>query len=598
MKQVIIVACIAALIASVTYAGSRERVRSLALTPMKIDDGSGSPGVARGGHPQEPPHAASITWVAVDTMANAFGPASRGVKAMAYDSASNVVALIHRGRTTYAQSSGELWYNISRNAGVSWRRVGGLNSGAELLTRYPSCAIANPSNSSDTSNVNFIYGAPQLLAGGATFGRAMWGIDAPLGAGTAFAWQSTEADPSYWSNVHVWGATGNDAVNWVIYRRGTVIYDDLYRWRTTDFITFQEGVPSTWATTNFNSEFGLDIRGEERNGRHYFGKWGAWTGDLNEVYNPGYSVSTDAGTTWSAWTRPQPDFRSIPGIGGSKDWWTYGGAGAYSFDMLVDANNRVHFFGVIEDTLTLQRDVVEIYETGTGWASKMIKSNINRATLLTYNTLNQMGNHLNASANYSGNVMTLIWLDAEPADTSNVPDIWFSYRRITDAAWSTPANLTQTPGYAELLIHAAPTLKRNSATSYTMFLGRSYESGVTTYPPTDVNPTVFYAGTHTFTLTDVGENDENMPSSYSLAQNFPNPFNPATKIDYQVARAGLVTIKVYDILGKEVATVLNEDVQPGSHQVTFDGQKLASGIYVCRMTANGFTQSRKMMLMK
>jgi hypothetical protein len=89
-----------------------------------------------------------------------------------------------------------------------------------------------------------------------------------------------------------------------------------------------------------------------------------------------------------------------------------------------------------------------------------------------------------------------------------------------------------------------------------------------------------------------------LPEHYALMQNYPNPFNPVTQIDYDLARAGLVTIKVYDILGKEVATLLNADMQPGSHQVAFDGQKLASGIYVYRMTANGFTQVRKMMLVK
>ncbi len=597
MRNALLIACCIILAAPSVLGGRRAESRAEKTLPLAVDDGSTRPSSSVGYYIPGLDQPATLTWIAVDTMANAFGPASRGIKPIAYDSATNIVALIHRAATSYGQSSGELWYNISRDAGATWRRVGALNSGVELLSRYPSCAISNPTNSSDTSTVLFVYAAPQLLAGGAAFGRIMYGVDYPIGANAALAFQSQQPDESFWSNVNIWTANASPVVNWVIYRRGTVVYDDLYRFRTVDFSTIEQGVPPTWAATNFNNAFGLDIRGQERNGRHYFGKWGQWTGDLNQVDNPGYSVSTDGGATWSAWTRPQPDFRSIPGIGGSKDWWTYGGPGAYSFDMVVDANNRVHFFGVIVDTATLQRDLVEIYETGTGWASKMIKSNLNPATLLTYATLNQMGNHINASTNRGGNVMAVVWLDAAPGDT--LPDIWFSWRRIDDASWATARNLTETPGFAELLLHAAPTLKTNSPTSYTMFLGRSYEAGVTTYPPNDVNRTVFYAAAYTFTLTDVpGGKEGNVPQAFVLSQNYPNPFNPATKISFTLPVGSDVTLKVYNMLGQEVATVVNGYRSAGTYEVEFNAAGLASGVYYYTLRAGSFTATRKMLLTK
>ncbi|MEK9136656.1 MAG: T9SS type A sorting domain-containing protein, partial [Bacteroidota bacterium] len=99
------------------------------------------------------------------------------------------------------------------------------------------------------------------------------------------------------------------------------------------------------------------------------------------------------------------------------------------------------------------------------------------------------------------------------------------------------------------------------------------------------------------TLTGVSE-ESGIPTGFKLSQNFPNPFNPATKIDYTIAKAGLVTIKVFDVLGREVATLLNEDLQPGNYQVTFDGKGLASGIYMYKMTANGYTATKRMMLVK
>ncbi len=592
MEKKLLVFVLTVLCSGVVLAGSGKEKK---FQPMKVDveQTTVSPVTVLGG---EPPRASSINWVAVDTMQNAFGPASRSLKPIAYDSASNTVAMVHRGRTTYARSSGELWYNISRNAGVSWRRVGALNTGVATLTRYPSCAIANPTNSPDTSSVLFVYAAPQLLPSGSAFGAAMYGVDFPIGADQAIAFE-TQGDGSFWSNLSIWSVPGGVDLNWVVYRRGTVLHDDLYRWNTTtSFTAINEGRPANWDSAQFNAQFGLDIGGMYRNGKHYFGKWGQWTGDPNIVDNPGYSTSTDGGVTWSTWTRPQPDFRSISGIGGSKDWWSYGGPGAYSFDMLVDASSRVHFFGVIIDTLTLQRDLVEIYETSSGWASKVVKSNLNTTTDFTYGALNQMGNHINASMNVSGSVMALVWLDAPSGSTR--PDIWFSWRHINNANWSTPVNLTATPDFAELLLHAAPTLKTNSASSYTMFIGRSYESGSTAYPPVDTNPTVFYVGTHTWTLTNVQDDKTSVPGRFALEQNYPNPFNPSTRISFTIPTSSEVTLSVYNTLGQEVATLMNEYKPAGSYEVEFSASNLTSGVYFYTLRAGQFSETRKMVLMK
>ncbi len=86
--------------------------------------------------------------------------------------------------------------------------------------------------------------------------------------------------------------------------------------------------------------------------------------------------------------------------------------------------------------------------------------------------------------------------------------------------------------------------------------------------------------------------------SYQLYQNFPNPFNPTTQISYSIKSAGTVTLKVYDMLGKEVATLVNESKDPGNYSVTFNAADLPSGIYVYKLTVNNFTTSRKLMLVK
>lgn len=83
-----------------------------------------------------------------------------------------------------------------------------------------------------------------------------------------------------------------------------------------------------------------------------------------------------------------------------------------------------------------------------------------------------------------------------------------------------------------------------------------------------------------------------------LLQNYPNPFNPTTTISYQIKERGLVQLKVYDILGKEVAILVNEEKSPGSYLVKFDGSNLPSSVYMYSLRVNNFIQNRKMILLK
>jgi murein DD-endopeptidase MepM/ murein hydrolase activator NlpD len=88
------------------------------------------------------------------------------------------------------------------------------------------------------------------------------------------------------------------------------------------------------------------------------------------------------------------------------------------------------------------------------------------------------------------------------------------------------------------------------------------------------------------------------PDDFKLEQNYPNPFNPATTITYAMPQAGFVTLKIYDMLGNEVQTLVNESKNSGSHSVTFDAGKLTSGIYMYRLQAGNFTETKKMLLLK
>jgi hypothetical protein len=89
-----------------------------------------------------------------------------------------------------------------------------------------------------------------------------------------------------------------------------------------------------------------------------------------------------------------------------------------------------------------------------------------------------------------------------------------------------------------------------------------------------------------------------LPAEYDLEQNYPNPFNPSTKIRYSITSPDLVRIKIYDILGREVKTLVNELQQVGTYEVQFDALSLASGIYLYRIESGSFIQTKKMILMK
>jgi hypothetical protein len=127
----------------------------------------------------------------------------------------------------------------------------------------------------------------------------------------------------------------------------------------------------------------------------------------------------------------------------------------------------------------------------------------------------------------------------------------------------------------------------------------------------DISNRTFMTTNIADTLRDVVENwaiwtgvqeDASVPSAFALGQNYPNPFNPETGIRYQVSGisngATFVSLKVFDLLGREVATLVNEQKPPGRYEVRFDGAGLASGVYLCRMAAGEFIQTRKLVLMK
>jgi hypothetical protein len=115
----------------------------------------------------------------------------------------------------------------------------------------------------------------------------------------------------------------------------------------------------------------------------------------------------------------------------------------------------------------------------------------------------------------------------------------------------------------------------------------------------------YFVGAQLFQLTDVSivtgiENSSapHIPQSFQLQQNYPNPFNPVTKIKYSVPYSTLISLKVYNLLGQEVAILVEGKKQVGTYTVFFDGSGLSSGVYYYRLETNEFTNTKKLLLLK
>jgi hypothetical protein len=99
-------------------------------------------------------------------------------------------------------------------------------------------------------------------------------------------------------------------------------------------------------------------------------------------------------------------------------------------------------------------------------------------------------------------------------------------------------------------------------------------------------------------INGIKQTNNGIPEKFTLNQNYPNPFNPTTNIKYSITRSGLVTLKIYNVLGQEVATLVNQVQRPGNYVVDFNASNLASGVYMYRLESGNFSLTKKMILMK
>ncbi len=230
---------------------------------------------------------------------------------------------------------------------------------------------------------------------------------------------------------------------------------------------------------------------------------------------------------------------------------------------------------------------------------------------------NGIGNsYPSVAVNEDGSVVVVVWQSPEISDGAVVTfpgdggdasiesyytDIYYVMSTDGGVTFTDPAMLAGEAERADYYPYAANTgLEMVGENEYKL----SYVYMVDAVPGTSLfgensasNDSYWIYDEMTFLAVSVEDNELTV-DNFELAQNYPNPFNPTTKISYSVAEQTMVTLKVYDVLGKEVATLVNNVKPAGQYDVSFNAANLATGMYIYKLQAGDFVSSKKMMLVK
>ena len=201
----------------------------------------------------------------------------------------------------------------------------------------------------------------------------------------------------------------------------------------------------------------------------------------------------------------------------------------------------------------------------------------------------QWVNRYNGSANYADNA-TALTLD----HSGNIYVTGFSSETLT--SWDYATIKYNADGTEQWVIKYNGTA--NSTDAAISIAVDDPENVYVTGVSTGVGTGPDYATIKYSQTTGIEHISSELPEQLSLSQNYPNPFNPVTNLEFEISDLGFVSLKVYDILGKEVATLVYEKLSPGKYKVEFDGRGLTSGVYFYRLTAGEFTETKRMMLIQ
>ena len=308
-------------------------------------------------------------------------------------------------------------------------------------------------------------------------------------------------------------------------------------------------------STDGGTSWGTDTRLTNSSGSSYypsisvFGSvvhvsWHDTRDGNREIY---YKRSTDGGVSWSSDTRLTNDtaysYYSSIGISGSVVHIVW--------SEFRDGNYEIYY----------KRST----DAGTSWGSD---------TRLT----NYVAESGYPSISVSGSNVHIVWHDLRAGNWE------IYYKRSTDGgtSWGIDTRLTNDPAYSW-----GPSVLAYGSVVHVVW--RDFRDG---------NDEIYYKRDPTGNLVGIKNISSEIPSSFSLSQNYPNPFNPITIIKFDIPMNNYVTLKIHDVLGREVAMLVNEQLKAGTYQADWDASNYASGIYFYKLYTDNFSQTKRMVLVK
>jgi photosystem II stability/assembly factor-like uncharacterized protein len=278
---------------------------------------------------------------------------------------------------------------------------------------------------------------------------------------------------------------------------------------------------------------------------------------------------------------------------GGNNWNPFMGAGIFFF---VDANNGWSFYGSGQNGSEPPYQILRTTDGGTDWTYQYTDNNVGGYNAMYFSDVNNgwiVGDAgkvlkttdggtnwnivINSGINPNDRSKTVFFLDANNGWISSKDNSQNPYiQHTTDggASWQTQATPLGNPnGYNAI---------------FSIFFYDAQHGWLTG----DYGNICHYAGT-----TGV-ENNDTSPNDFSLMQNYPNPFNPSTKISWQSPVSSWQTLKVYNVLGNEVAILIDEFRTAGRYEVAFNASELSSGVYFYRLNSGSFTETKKLILIK
>ena len=406
-----------------------------------------------------------------------------------------------------------------------------------------------------------------------------WGPDARLTNNTAYSeYPSVSVSGSV---VHVVWEDTRDGNSEIYYKRST---DGGSSWEADTRLTndpLESKLPSVSASGSIVHVVWNDYR------------------DVNyEIY---YKCSTDGGASWGADTRLTNNtaYSEYPSIS------VAGSAVHVVWNDFRDGSDQIYYkrstdggaswgpdIRLTNDSVSSQYPSVSVsgpvvYVVWTDWRDGNYEIYYKCSTDggASWGTDTRLTNNpftsLFPSVSVSGLFVHVVWIDSRDGNDQ----LYYACSTDGGASWGADTRLTDNMYFSE-----SPSVSVSGSVVHVVWNDSR-----------DGNTEIYYKRDSTGTVAGIKTVDVELPKEFSLSQNYPNPFNPTTKIRFGIPNDGTLhatSLRVYDVLGREVATLLNEATKPGTYERTFDGTGLASGVYLCKLQVGDFTQAKKLLLIK